>query len=137
PSDPDHLATVALAGPHTPTEEDHRLFRAIGLRHTNRNAFAATPVPPADVEALEKAARAEGARLAVLSEEADREAAAALVEEGIRLQGNDPAVAEEIRQWLRPEWDPRRDGVPDVVQGEWDRRSAVRTPSAVLAARTR
>ncbi|MDX1421368.1 MAG: nitroreductase family protein, partial [Rubricoccaceae bacterium] len=78
-----------------------------------------------------------GARLAVLTRAEDREAVAALVEEGIRLQGNDPAIAGEIRQWLRPEGDPRPDGVPDAEQGPWDRRSAVRTPSDVLATRTR
>src|SRR5690606_17059149 len=110
------------------------LFRAIALRHTNRDPFAATPVPPDDVSALARAARAEGARLAVLAEEDERAAVAALVEEGIRLQGTDPAVAEEIRQWLRPERDPRRDGVPDAVQGAWDRRATIRTPAAVLAA---
>jgi len=44
-------------------------------------------------------------------------------------------VAAEIRKWLRPNEDPRRDGVPDREQGNWDRRSDVRTSSAVLAPR--
>lgn len=137
PSDPDHLATLTLGETRPPAERDHRLFRAIGLRRTNRDVFAETPVPAKDVAVLETAARTEGARLAVLTDPDVRDAVAALVEEGIRLQGNDPAITEEIRQWLRPENDPRRDGVPDAVQGAWDRRSAVRTPSEVLATRTR
>ena len=137
PEEPDLLATVALSGPHAPGEADRRLFRAIALRHTNRLPFAATPVPPEDTAALVAAARAEGVRLAVLDTDDARAAVAALVEEGIRVEGADPAVVEEIGRWLRPEGDPRRDGVPDAAQAAWDRRTTVRTPAAYLAAHTR
>jgi nitroreductase len=137
PGEPDLLAAVALDAPYVPAEADHRLFRAIGLRRTNRQPFAETPVPAAATAALETVARAEGARLAVLAGEAERAAVAALVEEGIRLQATDRPLVEEIRRWLRPEGDPRPDGVPDAVQGQWDRRAIVDTPGAALAAATR
>ncbi len=136
-SDPDHLAAVSIAGPHRPTDDDAVLFRGLSLRHTNRRAFAETPVPFEAAWALERAAHQEGARLAVLDAPEDRDAVAALVAEGIVRQAQDPAIAEEMGRWLRPATDPRRDGVPDDEQGEWDRRSDSRMPSSVLASRKR
>ena len=135
PSDPDLLATFSLTNPRRPTDDDESLFRAISIRRTNRHPFADTPVPNDVVGLLERVAREEGARLAVLTSEEEKEGVGLLVEEGIRLNGERPEVGAEIRKWLRPNEDPRRDGVPDREQGSWDRRSDVRTPSAVLAPR--
>jgi nitroreductase len=119
-----------------PREEDERLFHAISRRYTERRAFAPMP-PPADVIALlQQAAAAEGARLAVL--EGERKAAAAtLVAEGILRQGQDRRALDEIRNWLRDNADPRRDGVRDRYQGEWDRLTTARLSSGVLAERAR
>ncbi|MDX1421374.1 MAG: nitroreductase, partial [Rubricoccaceae bacterium] len=64
PEDPDHLATFRLADPRPPGERDHRLFRAIGLRRTNRDTFAAGAGPDDAGAALETAARTAGARRA-------------------------------------------------------------------------
>ncbi len=135
PADPDLLATFVLTSPRRSTDDDESLFRAISVRRTNRHPFAETPVPEDVVGVLEHVAHDEGARLAVLTSEEEKEGVAELVDEGIRLGGEHPEVAAEIRKWLRPDEDPRRDGVPDAEQGIWDRRSDVRTPSSVLAFR--
>lgn len=130
---PDLLAALLLRGTTDPTDEDERLFRAIPMRRTNRHVFADGAVPEDVTTALERAARAEGARLAVLTEDEEKEAVARLVEEAIRIEGNDPHVAGEIDAWLRPKGDPRRDGVSDEVQGEWDRLAHVRLPDSFVA----
>ena len=137
PADSDLLATFSLTNPRRATDDDESLFRAILVRRTNRRPFAETPVPADVVDVLERVAREEGARLAVLTTEKEKEGVAELVEEGIRLGGEHPEVAAEIRKWLRPNEDPRRDGVPDREQGNWDRRSDVRAPSSVIAPRKR
>ncbi|MDX1439519.1 MAG: nitroreductase family protein [Rubricoccaceae bacterium] len=135
--DPDLLATLSLTNPKRATSEDESLFRAISIRRTNRHPFAETPVPQEVVSAFERVAREEGARLIVLSTEEQKNAVAQLVEEGILMGGERPEIAAEIREWLRNDKDPRRDGVPDREQGNWDRRSDVRAPSSLLAPRKR
>lgn len=137
PDDPDLLAAFALTNPLRATDSDESHFRAISMRRTNRHPFAETPVPSDVVAAMRQAASDEGARLVVLTSAEDKDGVADLVEEGIRLNGERPEVAAEIQQWLRPNADPRRDGVPDREQGNWDRRSDVRSPSSVLATRKR
>jgi len=137
PANPDLLATFVLTKPRRSTDDDESLFRAISVRRTNRHPFAETPVPADVVGVLERVACEEGARLAVLTSDEEKEAVAELVDEGIRLGGEHPEVAAEIRKWLRPNEDPRRDGVPDREQGNWDRRSDVRAPSSILAPRKR
>ncbi len=137
PANPDLLATFALINPRRATDDDESLFRAISVRRTNRRAFAETPVSPDVIRVFERVARDSGSRLAVLTTAEEKESVATLVEEGIRLGGEHPEIAAEIREWLRSNSDPRRDGVPDRAQGSWDRRSDVRSPSAVLAPRKR
>lgn len=137
PHNPDLLATVSLTNPKRASTADEALFRAIAIRRTNRHPFAETPVPNEVSGTFETAAREEGARLAVLRSEEDKTAIAQLVEEGILMGGHKPDVADEIRAWLRSDDDPRRDGVPDREQGNWDRRSDVRSPSRLLAPRKR
>ncbi len=134
---PDLVGSVRLAGPSPPTAEDEGLFRAVKLRHTNRDPYADFPVPAGLAARLRDAAEAEGARLHVLTGEADKGALADLVAQAIRAQGADPATVAEIEAWLRPSGDPRADGVPDAVQGGWDRLSYLPTDPATLAAATR
>ncbi|NNF59180.1 MAG: nitroreductase [Rhodothermaceae bacterium] len=131
--EPDLLAVLMLHGTAAPTEADEQLFHAIIQRRTNRHPFAEGPVPKKVLDDLERVAREEASRLIVLTGAAEKDAVARLVEEGIRLQGNDPRIAAELDAWLRPPGDPRRDGVSDDVQGAWDRRAQVRTPTSSVA----
>jgi nitroreductase len=130
------LAVARLGGPERATEEEDRLFRAIRRRRTERHPFADAAVPRPVLAALEAAAEAEGARLAVLTGYAERAALAAVVADGIRRQGADRRVTDEIHAWLRPEGDPRPDGIPDAVQGPWDRRATLHVTAEHLALRT-
>lgn len=134
---PDLVGTVRLEGAARPTAAEEALFRAIKLRHTNRDPFADLPVPIGLLARLQGAARAEGARLHVVTSEAEKGALADLVAEAVLEQGDDPAVVEDLRAWLRPVGDPRPDGVPDDVQGGWDRLSYLHTEARFVASQTR
>ncbi len=134
--DGDLVATMYLVGPARPTATEEALFRAVKLRHTNRDPYADLPLPVGVLTRLRGAADAEGARLHVLTGEAEKEALADLVAEGIRAQG-DPETVAELRAWLRPTGDRRADGVPDEVQGGWDRLSYLHTEARVLATEAR
>lgn len=135
--DPDLVATLRLAGPSAPTPAEEGLFRAVKHRHTNRDPFADFPLPVGLLARLRGAADAEGARLHVLTGDAEKGAVAELVAEAVRQQGEDPATVDELEAWLRPTGDRRADGVPDEVQGGWDRLSYLGTDPHYLAASAR
>ncbi|MEM6288781.1 MAG: nitroreductase family protein [Bacteroidota bacterium] len=135
--DPDLVARLRLAGPSRATEAEEALFRAIRHRHTNRDPYADFAVPGALLDAFRAAAEDEGVHLHVVQGEAERGALADLVAEAIRAQGEDEATVAELRAWLRPTGDARADGVPDDVQGGWDRLSYLRTEARFLAAEAR
>ena len=130
----DRVATVHLAGPSPQTAEEDVLFRAVKHRHTNRDPYADFPVPVGLLTRLRNAADAEGARLHALTGEAEKGALADLVAQAIRDQGDDPAVEAELRAWSRPTGDGRADGVPDEVQGGWDRLSYLHAEPRFMAA---
>ena len=129
--DADRLASVTLR-PGPPPNRDDRTFRALGLRRTNRLPFADEPIPWGVLDGLEEHAAIYGVRLHVLEGEAQA-ALAALVEEGVLTQAERPEVTAEIQAWLRPDGDPRPDGVRDEAQGIWDRRATLRTPAVAVA----
>ena len=133
----DLVATLHLAGPAAPTPAEEALFRAVKHRHTNRDPYADFPVPVGLLARLRGAADAEGARLHALTGEAEKGAVSDLVAEAVREQGDDEATVAELRAWLRPTGDPRADGVPDEVQGGWDRLSYLHTEARFLAADAR
>ena len=133
PSDPDALATVTFEPGHRPGGDD-RLFRALALRRTNRRPFRPDPVPFGVPAQLAGAASAEGAALHTFDERADKDRLADLVALGVREQGGDRALVDEVRSWLRPSRDPRPDGVRDSAQGEWDRHAGSRETAASVAA---
>lgn len=133
----DLVATVHLAGPSAPASAEEALFRAVKHRHTNRDPFADFPVPVGLLARLRGAADAEGARLHALTGDAEKGALSDLVAEAVREQGDDPVVEAELRAWSRPTGDPRADGVPDDVQGGWDRLSYLRPEPRFLAAEAR
>lgn len=135
--DPDLIATLQLAGPSPASDAEETLFRAIKRRHTNRDPFADLALPTRLIAVLEEAALQHGARLHVLTGDAEKGALSDLIAEAIRLQGEDENAVNELRAWLRPVGDRRADGVPDDVQGGWDRLSYLRTDARSLAAAAR
>ena len=131
PDDPDLLARATFAEASAP--EDDRMLRALEARRTHRKAFADAPIPPAAREALTGAARRNGAWLHILTVDDSKAAVGDLVAEAVAVQGQSAPVVREIRRWLRPDPDPRPDGVRDADQGRWDRLAAVRTPTSAVA----
>lgn len=106
------LATVRLGPACDPTDEDLALFRAIRRRHTNRQPFEDRDVPAALLEALQDAARLEGAWLEVVTGEDRRAALAELIAEGDRRQAADPSFRRELAAWIHPSRTRSRDGMP-------------------------
>ncbi|PAP75916.1 Acg family FMN-binding oxidoreductase [Rubrivirga marina] len=129
--DLDLLARVTFE-PAAPPADD-RLFRAIALRHTHRRALADEPIPDDLAAALMGAVAQDDAWLRLLTTPDDKEMVARLVDEAVRVQAQDSGVVADVRAWLRPDGDPRPDGVRDGDQGPWDRRADVRTPAAAVA----
>ena len=117
---PDLVGTLRLTGHAPPTASEETLFRAIKARHTNRAPYADLEVPVGLLARLHGAAEAEGARLHVLTADADRAALADLVGRAIRAQSDHESL-EEIGAWARGAGDDRPDGVADVPWGGWGR----------------
>ena len=123
PAEPDLVARVTVGEPEPPSHSLIALAQAVPHRHTNRMPFARQAVPDATLEALEHAAREEGATLAVASSVA-RAAILALArtaEHRLRAQGEYRA---ELSRWTRPVHG-RRDGVPPQAFGPWDAMEAL------------
>ncbi|GAB5535040.1 MAG: nitroreductase family protein [Rubricoccaceae bacterium] len=135
--DPDLIATLRLAGPSRASAAEEALFRAIKARHTNRDPYADLDLPAGLIAAIQEAAAQEGAHLHILTGDAEKGTLADLIAEAIRSQGEDEATVNELRAWLRPVGDRRSDGVPDDVQGGWDRLSYLHTDARSLAAAAR
>ena len=131
PVDPDLLARVTFE-PADPPDDD-RLLRALRARRTHRRAFAPDPIPAADRDALIEAADTDGAWLRLLTVADTQAAVGDLVAEAVLAQGQQAPVVAEIRAWLRPDPDPRPDGVRDGDQGRWDRLASLRTPVSAVA----
>ena len=115
--DPDLLAFVRKGPKEEPTLMEQRLFEAIKERHTNRHPFEARPVPPAELEGLERAVEAEGARLHVVTSDEARNTLADLVAEGDRTQAKDPRFRRELAAWIHPNRTTSRDGMPGYAHG--------------------
>ncbi|MEM1054822.1 MAG: nitroreductase family protein [Bacteroidota bacterium] len=133
PDQPDLLARIRLAGAERATEEHERLFREIKHRRTNRRPFAEMPVPSGLLRDLQEAVVKEGAQVLAITDPGAKAEIGALVAAGVRAQGADPDAASEIHRWLRPNRDPRRDGVPDREQAGWDRVSTLRSDATIYA----
>lgn len=123
-ADPEWLARVRIAGAWERTATDEALFRAIPARHTNRLPCTERALPEHLADALESAAREEGAWLHVFRTAAARSAAADLVAEGDRWQMADKRFRRELAAWLRSTWSTRPDGLPAYTLGFGDVMSA-------------
>lgn len=111
PGDPDHVATLTVSRPLPVTPEESRLLDAVALRHTDRSAFAPTPVLPALIAALSTAAEQDGAHL-VAEQQPDRVLALdVMVSHADRVLRADPALRKEQVGWVRPGSHPV-EGVP-------------------------
>ncbi|WGH78216.1 Acg family FMN-binding oxidoreductase [Jannaschia ovalis] len=99
-ADPELLAGIGFAGPPDPALA--ALAPAIAGRRTHRGPFAAGAVAEGDVAALVRAAEAEGARLAIIGDAAQRSSIAELVAEGDAAQWRDPAWRDELARWMHP-----------------------------------
>ncbi len=128
---PDLLARVTFEPMVAPA--DDRLYRAIQLRHTHRQALIDEALPPGLARELAASVEADGAGLRLLTTRDDKAAVAAVTAEAVEAQAQNPDVLADIRAWLRPDEDPRPDGIRDQAQGLWDRRADTRTPSAAVA----
>lgn len=99
--DPDPVADLVVSSPLPATAEETRLLEAVALRHTDRSAFAAAPVPAGVVEELVAAAAAGGASLAVEQQPERVLALEVLVAQADRLLRGDPALRSEQSAWVR------------------------------------
>ena len=132
PASADLLALVTVSEEAAPPAEE-RLFRAIATRRTHRGEIAPDPIPAAVAAALVGAAAQDGAWLRLLTDPAEKATVARVTGAAVEAQGQRREVVAELTDWLRPDGDPRPDGVRDGDQGRWDRRSDVRTPPGAVA----
>ena len=117
PHDQNLLARVRLGGREVPSPENEELFHAILKRRTNRQRFERWRVAAALVAGLEEAAAAEGACWRAIRDQQERDAVAALVAEGDRVQMSDRAFRLELATWMRPNRSQSRDGIPGYGLG--------------------
>ncbi len=89
-----------FAAPTTSAPADP-LAEAIPWRQSTRAAYDGQPRPPAEVEALVRAASLPGVDVVVLTDRARLGRLRELAVAGNRAQMRDPAFLAELRQWLR------------------------------------
>jgi nitroreductase len=111
------LATLRLAGPCRPGEADSELHAAIAARHTNRQPFSNTAVPPSILAELAEAAAVEGALLH-FPDHAETDRLLYLVSDTERDLLADPAYRAELARWAGGDRDT--DGIPDSALGPHD-----------------
>ena len=117
PTEPDWVARIQVDRPGHATAEEHQLFRAIPKRRTNRRLYTPRALPDVVVKKLQTIARAEGAWLHIVQDEAQRHAVADLIAEADRLQWADKSFRRELAAWLHPERHRSADGIPGHAFG--------------------
>lgn len=108
---PDLLASVKMGAATAPSAADLRLFAAIRKRRTHRAPFLDRPVPPAVVDRLRRAARAEGAVLDVVEQSESRDVLLSLIREADLLQGGDREFRRELADWVHVPGQPSGEGM--------------------------
>jgi nitroreductase len=116
--DPDHLATVRVAGVRAVDAEDGMLAAAIAERHTTRAPFLRRELPAGLVDRLQS----EAGRFGVWAMDVSRADAelvtVSLLDRAEEAEQADPAYRRELETWLRTDPDAV-DGVPvDAVPGD-------------------
>jgi hypothetical protein len=111
--DPGLLARLTLTGRIDVTPDAMRLVQTIRIRHTDRRPVKDIPVPPSSLEAVRRAAEAEGARLHLLRHEDVVEVASAAAS-AQDVEKLDPYWQEEMAYWAGGARESGL-GVPDAV----------------------
>lgn len=109
---PRPVARVELGASITPSRDTEQLFSAMGRRRTHREAFAPTPVPEPDRQALVQAAQAEGVALTFVDGLGARRSLQDLVLRANDMMMASPEVRGEIAEWTA------REGDAEGVRGE-------------------
>ncbi|MCK6500897.1 MAG: hypothetical protein L6Q38_15580, partial [Nitrospira sp.] len=112
PHQPNLLARVTLRGSAETPSEDIVLFQAITERRTNREAFRPDPIPEEILLELAEASAAEGAWLAIVTEDSSRQALADLVATADRTQWANHDFRKELAAWIRTDAEHQADGIP-------------------------
>jgi hypothetical protein len=111
PDDPDHLATIRLAGEHSTSDQDGALADAIGERHTVRAAFLPRRVPTEVVDRMQAETGHFGVWFKPIARSEEEIATAFLVGRAEEIEQSEPAYLAELQSWMRT--DPAAaDGVP-------------------------
>jgi nitroreductase len=111
PADPDHLATVRIAGAGAATADDQALAEAIGRRHTIRAAFRPQAVPAEVIDRLQAEAGAYDTWVKPITRSEEEVATVFLISLAEEMEQGDPAYLTELQRWMRT--DPAAvDGVP-------------------------
>lgn len=113
PDDPDHLARVTVSGRAPVSAEAMRLFQTTRVRHTDRRPVTDAPVPAETLQAMRRAAEAEGVHLHVVRPE-DVATLASAVARADAVGLTDPALRAETAAWVGGP-DERSTGLPDSV----------------------
>ncbi|ACY95890.1 MULTISPECIES: Acg family FMN-binding oxidoreductase [Thermomonospora] len=117
PQDRRHVATVWAEEPQEPGRDVDELYGAIARRHTNRMPFQDVPPPQEDLQALTRAAEAEGAVLR-FPEPGERDFLLSLARTSDERHRGDRAYRAELRLWTTD--DPyREDGIPLTAVGPY------------------
>lgn len=124
PDPPDLFARLHLVRRYQATEEEHRLFSAIGKRRTNRMAFEQREVPPSLLSTLGRMAGYEATKLCLLQDDATRQAVLDLIATGDRLQWAESTFRHELAAWVRHDNDSP-DGLPVSAHAKGSRAAAV------------
>ena len=90
---------IDLAGSSPITEHD--LFRAIPQRQSSRTLYDGRPVPAAVLAELAAAARIEGCRLVLITDQAQIERVLEVIVAANDAQVRDPAFVRELHSWIR------------------------------------
>jgi nitroreductase len=123
PADPDHLASLTVAGPAPIGPDTERRAQNIRLRRTDRRPVTGDPVGPDEVSAIVEAVESQGVRLHVLPAEQVFDLAAATS----HAQGVESAETQwqqELEQWTDGGRGPGV-GVPDEVIPQADPETTV------------
>lgn len=115
---PDHLATLRVAGEHEVTDDDRAALAAIGRRRTVRAAFQPRAVPADLVDGLQAEAEAFGVWVKPITREEEEMSTVFLLARAEEIEQANPDYLAELQRWVRT--DPGAvDGIPlDAVPSE-------------------
>jgi hypothetical protein len=111
---------LRVTGRQRAAAEEERLLQAVVQRHTDRSPFAPDAVPDGLLARLQEAAQEEEAWLIAATGLPAKEAIAALIAEGDRIQGADPRFRRELAAWVHPNRSTSGDGMPGYAFGVGD-----------------